>query len=169
MSLIEFDLLDDVIDKIIQKYLKVRPLVLMVWYMIWLWTVLTVQTSVYLLMITVTLNLFSVVLAKVALKNPVTLPVKLYYKIKKKDKFNRYLYCVLFVYWVRKTSKEIEISILNFLDWHNKLFYYFLNRIILRNCWKLLYFFFSLLFIHHSLAWWVLYNFYLIYSIIYHR
>jgi hypothetical protein len=46
---------------------------------------------------------------------------KFWYNIKKKDKLNRYLYCLLSGYSIRKSAKETGILILTSFDWHHKL------------------------------------------------
>jgi len=46
---------------------------------------------------------------------------KFWYNIKKKDKFNRYLYCLLCGYSIRKSAKETGISIQTSFDWRHKL------------------------------------------------
>jgi transposase-like protein len=46
---------------------------------------------------------------------------KFWYNIKKKDKLNRYLYCLLSGYSIRKSAKETEISIQTSFDWRHKL------------------------------------------------
>ena len=46
---------------------------------------------------------------------------KFWYNIKKKDKLNRYLYCLLSGYSIRKRAKETGISIQTSFDWRHKL------------------------------------------------
>ena len=46
---------------------------------------------------------------------------KFWYNIKKKDKLNRYLYCLLSGYSIRKSAKETGISIQTSFDWRHKL------------------------------------------------
>jgi len=46
---------------------------------------------------------------------------KFWYNIKKKDKLNRYLYCLLSGYSIRKSTVETEISIQTSFDWRHKL------------------------------------------------
>lgn len=46
---------------------------------------------------------------------------KFWYNIKKKDKLNRYLYCLLCGYSIRKSAKETGISIQTSFDWRHKL------------------------------------------------
>jgi transposase-like protein len=46
---------------------------------------------------------------------------KFWYNIKKKDKLNRYLYCLLSGYSIRKSAVETEISIQTSFDWRHKL------------------------------------------------
>lgn len=46
---------------------------------------------------------------------------KFWYNIKKKDKVNRYLYCLLSGYSIRKSAKETGISIQTSFDWRHKL------------------------------------------------
>jgi len=46
---------------------------------------------------------------------------KFWYNIKKKDKLNRYLYCLLSGYSIRKSALETEISIQTSFDWRHKL------------------------------------------------
>lgn len=46
---------------------------------------------------------------------------KFWYNIKKKEKLNRYLYCLLSGYSIRKSAKETEISIQTSFDWRHKL------------------------------------------------
>jgi len=47
---------------------------------------------------------------------------KFWYNIKKKEKLNRYLYCLLSGYSIRKSAKETGISIQTSFDWRDKLF-----------------------------------------------
>jgi transposase-like protein/IS1 family transposase len=46
---------------------------------------------------------------------------KFWYNIKKKDKVNRYLFCLLSGYSIRKSAKETGISIQTSFDWRHKL------------------------------------------------
>ena len=46
---------------------------------------------------------------------------KFWYNIKKKEKLNRYLYCLLSGYSIRKSAKETGISIQTSFDWRHKL------------------------------------------------
>jgi len=46
---------------------------------------------------------------------------KFWYNIKKKEKLNRYLYCLLSGYSIRKSAEETEISIQTSFDWRHKL------------------------------------------------
>ena len=46
---------------------------------------------------------------------------KFWYNIKKKDKLNRYLYCLLSGYSIRKSAVETGISIQTSFDWRHKL------------------------------------------------
>jgi len=46
---------------------------------------------------------------------------KFWYGIKKKEKLNRYLYCLLSGYSIRKSAKETGISIQTSFDWRHKL------------------------------------------------
>lgn len=46
---------------------------------------------------------------------------KFWFAIKKKDKLNRYLYCLLSGYSIRKSAKETGISIQTSFDWRHKL------------------------------------------------
>lgn len=46
---------------------------------------------------------------------------KFWYNIKKKDKINRYLYCLLSGYSIRKSAKETGISVQTSFDWRHKL------------------------------------------------
>lgn len=46
---------------------------------------------------------------------------KFWYNIKKKDKLNRYLYCLLSGYSIRQSAKETGISIQTSFDWRHKL------------------------------------------------
>ena len=46
---------------------------------------------------------------------------KFWYNIKKKDKLNRYLYCLLSGYSIRKSAKETGVSIQTSFDWRHKL------------------------------------------------
>ena len=46
---------------------------------------------------------------------------KFWYNIKKKDKLNRYLYCLLSGYSIRQSAKETGISIQTSFDWRQKL------------------------------------------------
>lgn len=46
---------------------------------------------------------------------------KFWYSIKKKDKLNRYLYCLLAGYGIIKSAKETGISIRTSFDWCHKL------------------------------------------------
>lgn len=46
---------------------------------------------------------------------------KFWYNIKKKDKLNRYLYCLLSGYSIRKSALETGISIQTSFDWRHKL------------------------------------------------
>jgi transposase-like protein len=46
---------------------------------------------------------------------------KFWYKIKKKEKLNKYLYCLLSGYSIRKSAKETVISIQTSFDWRHKL------------------------------------------------
>ena len=46
---------------------------------------------------------------------------KFWYNIKKKDKLNRYLYCLLSSYSIRQSAKETGISIQTSFDWRHKL------------------------------------------------
>lgn len=46
---------------------------------------------------------------------------KFWYNIKKKDKLNRYLYCLLSGYSIRQSAKETGVSIQTSFDWRHKL------------------------------------------------
>ena len=46
---------------------------------------------------------------------------KFWFAIKKKDKLNRYLYCLLSGYSIRKSAKETGVSIQTSFDWRHKL------------------------------------------------
>lgn len=46
---------------------------------------------------------------------------KVWYNLKKKDKMNTYLYCLLSGYSIRKSAKETGISIQTSFDWRHKL------------------------------------------------
>lgn len=46
---------------------------------------------------------------------------KFWYNIKKKDKLNRYLYCLLSGYSIRQSARETGISIQTSFDWRHKL------------------------------------------------
>jgi len=46
---------------------------------------------------------------------------KFWYNIKKKDKLNRYLFCLLSGYSIRKSAKETGIAIQTSFDWRHKL------------------------------------------------
>jgi transposase-like protein len=46
---------------------------------------------------------------------------KFWYNIKKKDKVNRYLHCLLSGYNIRKSAKETRTSIQTSFDWRHKL------------------------------------------------
>jgi len=46
---------------------------------------------------------------------------KFWYNIKKKDRLNRYLYCLLSGYSIRKSAKETGVSIQTSFDWRHKL------------------------------------------------
>ena len=46
---------------------------------------------------------------------------KFWYNIKKKEKLNKYLYCLLSGYSIRKSAKETRISIQTSFDWRHKL------------------------------------------------
>jgi len=46
---------------------------------------------------------------------------KFWYNIKKKEKLNRYLYCLLSGYSIMKSAEETEISIQTSFDWRHKL------------------------------------------------
>lgn len=46
---------------------------------------------------------------------------KFWFALKKKDKINRYLYCLLSGYSIRKSAKETGISIQTSFDWRHKL------------------------------------------------
>ena len=46
---------------------------------------------------------------------------KFWFSLKKKDKMNRYLYCLLSGYSIRKSAKETGISIQTSFDWRHKL------------------------------------------------
>ncbi|PKV48021.1 transposase-like protein [Aquimarina sp. MAR_2010_214] len=46
---------------------------------------------------------------------------KFWYNLKKKDKVNRYLFCLLSGYSIRKSAKETGISIQTSFDWRHKL------------------------------------------------
>jgi len=46
---------------------------------------------------------------------------KFWYNIKKKEKLNRYLYCLLSGYSIRKSAKQTGISIQTSFDWRHKL------------------------------------------------
>ena len=46
---------------------------------------------------------------------------KFWFSIKKKDKLNKYLYCLLSGYSIRKSAKETGISIQTSFDWRHKL------------------------------------------------
>ncbi len=46
---------------------------------------------------------------------------KFWYNIKKKEKLNRYLYCLLSGYSIRKSAKETGIAIQTSFDWRHKL------------------------------------------------
>ena len=46
---------------------------------------------------------------------------KFWYNIKKKDRLNRYLYCLLSGYSIRKSAIETDISIQTSFDWRHKL------------------------------------------------
>lgn len=50
---------------------------------------------------------------------------KFWFAIKKKDKLNRYLYCLLSGYSIRKSAKETGISIQTSFDWRHKLLTWF--------------------------------------------
>jgi transposase-like protein len=46
---------------------------------------------------------------------------KFWFALKKKDKINKYLYCLLSGYSIRKSAKETGISIQTSFDWRHKL------------------------------------------------
>ena len=46
---------------------------------------------------------------------------KFWFALKKKDKMNKYLYCLLSGYSIRKSAKETGISIQTSFDWRHKL------------------------------------------------
>ena len=46
---------------------------------------------------------------------------KFWFAIKKKDKLNKYLYCLLSGYSIRKSAKETGISLQTSFNWHHKL------------------------------------------------
>jgi hypothetical protein len=46
---------------------------------------------------------------------------KFWFALKKKDKINKYLYCLLSGYSIRKSAKETEILIQTSFDWRHKL------------------------------------------------
>jgi len=52
---------------------------------------------------------------------------KVWYNLKKRDKVNAYLYCLLSGYSIRKSAKETEISIQTSFDWRHKLLAAFSN------------------------------------------
>ncbi len=46
---------------------------------------------------------------------------KFWFSLKKKDQMNRYLYCLLSGYRIRKSAKETGIAIQTSFDWRHKL------------------------------------------------